>query len=67
MIPALKPDQLLKFESGELTLDTLTRDFINTRFEYQFALVHSSAEAFALERECRNGTTFGSKPLLNPA
>lgn len=67
VIPALQPEQLSQFAAGDLTLDTLTRKYINTRLEYQFALVHSSAEAYALEKECRNGTIFGSKPLLNPA
>jgi hypothetical protein len=67
VIPTLHPNQLAKFASGDLTLDALTREFINTRLEYQFALVDSSAAAYALEKECRNGTTFGSKPLLNPA
>jgi len=67
VIPCLQPNQLSKFAAGDLTLDTLTREFINTRLEYQFALVDSSAAAYALEKECRNGTIFGSKPYLNPA
>jgi hypothetical protein len=67
VIPSLKPEQLAKFATGEVTIDILTKAYINERFEYQFAFVDSSAEAFALERQCREGATFGVKPLLNPA
>ena len=66
VIPSLKAEQLAKFSTGELTLDALTKAYINGRLEYQFALVGSSAEAYALERACRNGSVFGVKPLLNP-
>jgi hypothetical protein len=67
VIPTLQPDQLSKFAAGELTLDTLTRDYIKTHLEYQFAIVESSSAAYMLEKECRTGVTFGVKPLLNPA
>jgi hypothetical protein len=58
---------LAKFATGELTLDRLTKSYINEKLEYQFAPVHTSAEAYALEKRCREGATFGVKPLLNPA
>jgi hypothetical protein len=67
VIPALKPEQLVKFTTGELNLDGLTKAYINERLEYQVAFVESSAEAYALEKRCREGITFGVKPLLNPA
>ena len=67
VIPSLKPEQLAKFATGELSLDSLTKSYINERLEYQFAFVESSAEAYALEKRCREGVTFGVKPLLNPA
>ena len=67
VIPSLKPEQLAKFTTGEANLDSLTKAFINERLEYQFAFVRSSAEAYALEKRCREGVTFGVKPLLNPA
>ena len=66
VIPGLTAEQLGQFSSGELTLDALTRQYIRDRLEYQFACVESSAEAFALERQCRDGSVFGVKPLLNP-
>ena len=67
VIPSLTADQLPKFAAGELNLDRLTKAYILQRFEYQFAFVESSAEAYRLEKRCREGTVFGVKPLLNPA
>ena len=67
VIPSLKPEQLAKFATGELNLDSLTKAYSNERLEYQFAFVQSSAEAYALEKRCREGATFGVKPLFNPA
>jgi hypothetical protein len=66
VIPSLDPQVLSRFASGELSLDALTRAYIHERLEYQFAIVASSAQAYALERECRKGSRFGMKPLLNP-
>ena len=67
VIPSLKPEQLDMFATGELNLDSLTKSYINEKLEYQFAFVQSSAEAYALEKRCREGVIFGMKPLLNPA
>jgi hypothetical protein len=67
VIPSITPEQLPLFASGELNLDRLTKKYIHERLEYQFALVESSAQAYELERQCRNGSVFGAKPLLNPA
>lgn len=67
VIPYLRTEQLSKFGTRELNLDSLTKAYIRDHLEYQFAFVDSSAEAYALERRCREGVTFGVKPLLNPA
>ncbi len=61
------PEQLVRFGTGELRLDSLTKTYIYEKFEYQFAIVPTSKEAFALEAKCRTGAVFGMKPLLNPA
>ena len=66
VIPSLEPEQLPKFATGELNLDVLTKKYINEKLEYQFASVQTSAEAYALEKRCCQGVTFGVKPLLNP-
>lgn len=67
VIPALRPEQLTQFATGELSLDRLTKAYVHERLEYQYAIVGSSAEAFGLERRCRDGGVFGVRPLLNPA
>ena len=67
VIPGLVPEQLARFADGSLTLDTLTRQYIHGRLEYQFLCVETSAEAYDLERRCRDGSVFGVKPVLNPA
>ena len=67
VIPSLKPEQLAKFATGELSLDRLTKAYIIDKLEYQFAYVQTSAEAYTLEKQCREGVIFGLKPLLNPA
>ena len=66
VIPSLTPDQLAKFSSGDLNLDSLTKSYIHDRLEYQYAVVPSSALAFEAEKSCRSGAQFGVKPLLNP-
>jgi len=66
VIPSLSKEQLGKFESGELTLDYLTKKVIRGRLEYQFAIVDSSAEAYEGEKLVRQGTTFGKQPVFNP-
>lgn len=58
---------MVRFGTGELRLDSLTKTYIYEKFEYQFAIVPTSKEAFALEAKCRTGAVFGMKPLLNPA
>lgn len=66
VIPSLDPAMLEQFKDGTMNLDRLTKQYVRDRLEYQYALVESSAEAFAAENLCRNGTVFGVKPYLNP-
>ena len=67
VVPPLTSEQLARLRTAELTLEELTRRYINERLKYQFAIVQSSADAYVLERECRRGSTFGARPMLNPA
>lgn len=67
VIPSLQTDQISGFASGEHTLDRLTKAYIRCRFEYQFVILDTSKQAYALEMTARRGETFGMKPLLNPA
>ena len=66
VIPSLQQSDLPKFESGEMKLDHLTKSYIHDHLEYQYVLVDSSAEAYAVEIRARNGELLGQKPLLNP-
>lgn len=67
VLSSFKPEELRKFSTGENTLDRLTREYIHRHFEYQFAVVNTSKQAYELEIGARSGIVFGLKPLLNPA
>jgi hypothetical protein len=67
VLPRLELEQLRKFASGENTLDRLTKAYIHGHFEYQFAVVDTSKQAYEFEMRIRSGVVFGIKPLLNPA
>lgn len=67
VLPSLQMDELTKFATGESTLDRLTKAYIHSRLDYQYSVVDSSKQAYELETKTRNGTVFGTKPLLNPA
>lgn len=67
VLPSLQLDELRKFASGEHTLDRLTKAYIHHHFEYQFAVVGTSRQAYEFEMQVRSGNVFGVKPLLNPA
>ena len=66
VVPSITPAQLELFASGDLNLDKLTKAYIHDRLEYQFAITDSSAQAYELERDCRTGLRFMTRPLLNP-
>jgi hypothetical protein len=66
IVPALTPGMLPKFATEKLKLDSLAKDYIRARLEFQFAVVGTKAEAMDLEQDCRRGVTFGQKPFLNP-
>ncbi len=66
VVPEIDAAQKVKFAAGTLRLDTLTRQYVQEYFEYQYLVVKHSAEAYALERLCRCGYIFGQCPYLNP-
>lgn len=65
VVPTLTPAHLSRFDSGELTLDMLTKDYIHAHLEFQFACVPTAEEAHALEARCLSGEVFGIKPDFN--
>ncbi len=66
VIPSLCPEDLHRFETGECTLDKMTKEYIHKHLQYQYILVDSSAEAYDVENRARRGELLGAKPLLNP-
>ena len=66
VIPSLRQTDLPQFASGGLKLDSLTRSYIHDYLDYQYVLVNSSTEAYAVEIKARSGELFGQKPRLNP-
>lgn len=66
VIPSLNPADLPRFVDGKLKLDTLTKAYIHDHLDYQYVLVDSSSEAYAVETKARSGELFGQKPRLNP-
>ncbi len=66
VIPSLKQSDLPLFACGKLKLDSLTKSYIHDHLDYQYVIVDSSAEAYAVEIKARNGELFGQKPMLNP-
>lgn len=65
VVPTLTPAHLGRFDSGELTLDMLTKDYIHAHLEFQFVCVPTAEEAHALEARCLSGEVFGIKPDFN--
>lgn len=66
VIPSLRFEDFEGFASGEMKLDHLTKAFIHKHLEYQYMLVDSSSEAYAVEKKARQGGFFDQQPLLNP-
>lgn len=66
VIPDLTQDQLPLFATGELRLDSLTKQYIHQHLTYDFILIETGCEARDLERQGRTGELLGTKPWLNP-
>lgn len=66
VLPRLKAEDLPQFAGGSLTLDACTRAYIHDHLSYAYALVETSAAAYALEHAARRGDVFGVRPYLNP-
>ena len=66
VVPYLRQADLEAFRDGRQTLVALTKKYIHQQFEYQYCLLESSQEAYALESECRRGGVFGKVPPSQP-
>ncbi|WP_201774729.1 hypothetical protein [Photobacterium angustum] len=64
VIPKVSKEQLPLFEAGTLTLDKLTKSFINDSLQYQYIVVTSSQEAYDIEKQARLGLIFKSNKSI---
>ena len=67
IIPSLTSTQLNKFREGSITLDQVTKKYIQTNLEYQYLVVDNFQDALDLEDHCKSGAIFGKKPFFYPS
>ena len=67
IIPSLTSTQLNKFREGSITLDQVTKKYIQTNLEYQYLVVDNFQDALDLEDHCKSGAIFGIKPFFYPS
>jgi hypothetical protein len=65
IVPTLTRSQQQELAVGDLSLDTVTRDFIRANLAYRFVTTPDSEAAFALERSVQRGALEAGKPILN--
>jgi hypothetical protein len=66
VVPRLSVEQQAQVATGVLSLDALTRSYVQDRLCYRFATLRNGKEAFALERDLQRGAMSVGKPFLNP-
>jgi hypothetical protein len=65
VLPELKPAQIKAISDGELSMDSLVRDYIRERFAYRFAVAATYPQAMSVENAIKAGG-LGTPPQLNP-
>lgn len=66
IVPTLTPAQLAEVGCGELSLDTMTREYIRQRLSYAYIVTDDGAAAYEVERQIQREGLGGHLPLLNP-
>jgi hypothetical protein len=66
VLGALDRAQVEAIASGELSLDSLVRDYVRGRLAFRFVETVDGNAAYVLEREVRRGALSCGKPVLNP-
>ena len=64
-MPDLTREQIEAIRDGQLSMDALIREHIQTEFTYRFAEAASYTEAMAVENAVKSGA-LGRPPRLNP-
>ncbi|HEV2564192.1 MAG TPA: hypothetical protein VGU19_03805 [Microvirga sp.] len=67
MIAVLRSTRIPEIAAGELSLDTLTREYIRTELGFRIAALSSPMDAFTVERQLRRGEWAAGRSILNPA
>ena len=66
VLPLLSQVQIIKIGAGELSFDSLIKDFIHKNLTYRFVETPNDETAFFLEKEIRSGALKDGNPFLNP-
>ncbi len=66
VLPGLSRAEIERVASGELNLDTRTRQFVRDHLQFRFTILPDGEKARSVETLARSGSTGGCKPLLNP-
>ena len=66
IVPNLYPEQQAQIGAGALSLDHLTRRYIQDKLAYRYVLTPTPAEARSLEQLVQSGALQAGAPLLNP-
>ena len=67
VLPSLSRDQIRRVGQGLLSLDDLTREYIQETLGYRFLAVKDETTAAKLETLVKQGSLSAGKPRLNPA
>jgi hypothetical protein len=66
VLPALSREEIDAVAAARLSLDSLTRDYVRSRFSFRWVETVDGPAAHALERHLRRGETRAGPPFLNP-
>jgi hypothetical protein len=66
VLPRLGREQIDQVCSRQLSLDDLTREYVQSRFGYRFVAVEDEPAARELEARIKTGALSAGKPFLNP-
>ena len=67
VLPSLTPDEIERVGTGALSLDKLTRDWIQAHLAFRYIRTHSGDEARKIENEVKAGALIAGRPFLNPS
>jgi len=66
VLPTLSNEQIHQVGRRELSLDKLTREYVQGRFAYRFVALQDDSVARELEYGIKRGALSAGRPFLNP-